>query len=159
MRDGFLRMGEVVGRSSKTNFWLFAGTLISAYLALVILDTQLFEQRTVYEYRSRLNFWEEFKSMLFSNIFRVVMALPLISAICRRLHDTDSSTWLLRFWIVAWAGSLLIMQSHSSIINLGFGIAHLTLTISLLVRLLQNGTASTNKFGPPDGENNTDVFD
>ena len=159
MRQGFARMGDVTGRSSKRNFLLFAGTLIGIYFTLFILDTQLFEQRSVYEFRSRFDFWGEFKSLLFSNTFRILMALPLISAICRRLHDTNRSTWLLRFRIFAWAGSLLIMQSNSSFLNLGFGTEYLILTAWLLVILLQYGTAGTNTFGPPDSLIVVNVFD
>lgn len=159
MRDGLLRMGDVVGRTSRQSFWHFAVTLIVAYIGLAILDTQLFDQRHISSYRLRQNYWGEFKSMFYSNMFRVAMALPLLSAIARRLHDTNRSTWVLRFWLVAWAGSLLISQAVSQYLNLGFAFFHLSLTIWLFILLVQRGTIGPNTFGREDFRHETDVFD
>lgn len=159
MLNGLWRMGDVVGRSSRQKFWLFAATLIAAYVALVILDTQLFEQQDISTYRSKQNYWGEFKSMYYSNLFRVIMALPFLSAIVRRLHDTNRSKWILILWVVAWSASLLISQETSRYLNLGFAFLHLSLTVWLFILLIQRGTSSGNTYGPADRPQQTDIFD
>ncbi len=105
------------GRASRSEYWFFYLFFLLSIVGAVILDLALGTdiQDEDGEFGGGLVFW----------LTVLVLILPLVSALVRRLHDTDRSGWW--YWI---------------------GLIPLVGAILLLVWTCTRGTSGTNRFGP-----------
>ena len=105
------------GRASRSEYWYFYLFCVLCIAGAVILDLALGTdvQDEDGAFAGGLAFW----------LTVLVLMLPLLSVLIRRLHDTDRSGWW--YWI---------------------GLIPLVGAILLLVWTCTRGTSGTNRFGP-----------
>lgn len=96
------------GRASRSEYWFFVLFEILLYIALMIADLALF--------RGSVN--------VLSTLASLVLLLPGLAVLVRRLHDTDRSAWWILIPFVPLIGS-----------------------IWLIVLLCQRGTEGANRYG------------
>ncbi|HEX2526997.1 MAG TPA: DUF805 domain-containing protein [Geminicoccus sp.] len=104
----FSKYATFRGRASRSEFWYFSLFIVLVMIGATILDAALFPHG-----RS-----------LFPSILGLVILLPSIAVLVRRLHDTDRSGWW--YWI-----------SFVPLIG----------TIVLFVFAVQRGTPGQNSYG------------
>ena len=82
------------GRASRSEYWWFTLFFIVGVIILTILDISMFGT-TIYSQdgiRGQTNFAP------FTSAFSLLIFLPSISVLVRRLHDTDRTGWW--YWII-----------------------------------------------------------
>lgn len=109
------------GRARRAEYWWFVLFVLVVQYALVLLDAKLFGTITT----SPSGFEAYTQTPVFSGLFDLAIALPMISVIVRRLHDGGRSGWW--YWIV---------------------LIPIVGMIVLLVWLASKGTEGANRYGP-----------
>jgi uncharacterized membrane protein YhaH (DUF805 family) len=104
----FRKYAVFSGRASRSEYWFFALFQILLYTGLVIVDILVF--------RGSMN--------VFSTLASLILLLPSLAVLVRRLHDTDKSAWWILIPLVPIIGS-----------------------IWLIILLCQRGTEGANRYG------------
>jgi uncharacterized membrane protein YhaH (DUF805 family) len=122
------------GRAQRSEFWWFALFAMAGSMILSIVDTSLFGETVVTDN----GFSSSTDTPIFSGIFFLIIFLPYLSVIVRRLHDTNRSGWW--YWIVL-------------VPIIGF--------ILIIVWAASKGTEGSNNYGadPLNGRNGDDGDD
>lgn len=132
------------GRAQRSEYWWFYLFTVIAGIVLGIIDTVVFD----------VDPNEDFAP--FSDIFSLLTMIPLISAACRRLHDTGRSGW---WQVLPLAGLLLMIPAIIPALNGEFegglfwgsivvgAIAVIALVILLIVWLATDSNKGPNRFG------------
>lgn len=100
------------GRARRKEYWMF--TLVSTIVYIVLMIAE-----------SRLGFVSQLGIGMISLVYSLVVLLPSIAVIVRRLHDTGRSGWWLLVALVPIVG-----------------------VIALLVFAVQDSEAGHNEYGP-----------
>jgi uncharacterized membrane protein YhaH (DUF805 family) len=120
VQSGFANYTNFSGRSVRSAYWWWALFNALAVIVAQIIDTAVrpggFGAQTYY------GLW----SGLFSWIVTVVLFIPALAVLVRRLHDTDRSGWWFLLAFIPIIG-----------------------TIILIVFLASSGTLGANRYGPP----------
>jgi uncharacterized membrane protein YhaH (DUF805 family) len=111
--SGFSNYAAFSGRASQSEFWFWVLFAIVGAIAANIIDGAVF---VYHPGISPLN-------SPFNSIFTLIMLLPSLAVVTRRLHDIDETGW----WML--------------VVLTGIGI------IVLLYLLSQEGTPGDNRFG------------
>lgn len=132
IKHNFANYATFSGRAQRSQFWWWYLFLVIVYAIAQVLDSVIGwgVGKSTYEFTLN-NELTQYESPGVGFIFIVVwlvLLLPTLSVMARRLHDTDRSGW----WIL-WGYLLAIVCC------IGF--------IILLVFWLQRGTAGENKYG------------
>lgn len=125
IRSAFGKYATFSGRASRSEFWWFAVFVllvdIVLYLPLVLmLPAQSSDPGATSGPTLVIT-----ASLLILGVFSLVVILPFLSVLVRRLHDTDRSGWWYWIVLVPFIGN-----------------------IWLLVLLVLEGTPGANRFGP-----------
>ena len=104
----FRKYAVFSGRASRSEYWFFVLFEILLYIVLIIADIAMF--------RGSMN--------VFSTLASLVLFLPGLAVLVRRLHDTDRSAWWILIPFVPIVGS-----------------------IWLIVLLCERGTEGANRYG------------
>ena len=85
----FSKYATFSGRASRSEFWFFQLFIILVSIAILIIDVMI------------LGYSIDDKTPI-SSIFTLIMLIPSIAVVCRRLHDINLSGWwqLLYFTII-----------------------------------------------------------
>lgn len=78
VRDGFVRVIDFNGRSSRSAYWWFYLFYVLGYIAVVLVDRAIFSEP------------------ILTAIYQLGMLIPHLSLQVRRLHDINRSGW----WIL-----------------------------------------------------------
>jgi len=136
IRSCFRNYVTFSGRAQRSEYWWFMLFNLFGNIANASLDAMVFGVSA------------DGTGGLFSLLFALGIALPLLSVTARRLHDMDKSAW----WMVAPYGVLLF-----AVVSAGFdlnifatvgGIATVVLFIVLFIWTIMRGTEGPNRFGP-----------
>jgi uncharacterized membrane protein YhaH (DUF805 family) len=116
----FRKYAVFSGRASRSEYWFFILFELLLYIGLIIVDLLAF--------RGSMN--------VFSTLASLILLLPGLAVLVRRLHDTDRSAWWILIPFVPLIGS-----------------------IWLLVLLCERGTEGANRYGMgPAGAAIPEVF-
>ena len=129
---GFSNYATFSGRAPRSQFWWWYLFIVIVYAIANVGDSLIGwgVGKTTYEFtlNDQVNVYESPGVGFLFIIAWLVLLLPTLAVMARRLHDTDRSGW----WIL-WGYLLAIVCC------IGF--------IILLVFWLQRGTAGDNKYG------------
>lgn len=109
------------GRASRSEYWWWGLVYLVILAALTFQDILSITTRSEAGLAPVTSFWD-----LSYVIFALLMAMPNLSVLVRRLHDTDRSGWWFFISFVPFIGGLW-----------------------LLVLMILPSTSGTNRFGPP----------
>jgi len=109
------------GRAQRSEYWWFILFVVTVNFALTLLDSALFG--SVETYGS--GFSATTDTPVFSGIFNLLVLLPTVSAVVRRLHDVNRSVWWYLIVLIPLIGAIM-----------------------MLVWLASKGTVGQNRFGP-----------
>jgi len=108
------------GRAQRSEFWWFVLFAWATSIVLSIVDSIAFGVTAVTEN----GFTSSTNTPIFSGLFALIIFLPFLSVVVRRLHDTNKSGWW--YWI---------------------GLIPLVGAIILIVFMASKGTEGTNSYG------------
>lgn len=124
--NGFKKMTDFKGRSSRKDFWIFY--LINMVIIFLLLTLTIGATFTVRESRDVIV--AQIILVVFM-VYVIVTVLPIIAMTIRRLHDAGFSGWWLLIYFIP---------------NIGF--------IALLILAMFPSKIGDNKYGPnPYGKN------
>ena len=130
VKSGFSNYANFKGRASRSEFWWFYLFTILVSLILNVIDmaagftyggSEVDISGTIYSVPG---------TGVLTTIWTLVVLLPILGLMARRLHDTDRTGW----WIL-W-GILLSVLCFIGV-------------IILIVFLASKGTPADNRYGPP----------
>ena len=132
------RYADFSGRSRRKEYWMFVLFTILVYAAFIVLfmvgggATGMFGQTGD---APELGVIAWLVIALFV-IFALIIFIPALAVIVRRLHDQDKSGWFILLQFIPYIGGIII-----------------------LIFMCIEGTKGENRYGPdPKGENIADVF-
>jgi uncharacterized membrane protein YhaH (DUF805 family) len=128
-------------RASRSEYWYFSLFIFIGSCIFNLLDYFVLGIRDFNTFRS------------LSGIFSLVILLPSINVIIRRLHDVNrSGGWVFVYIIVVFS---IYYSMHSeqdffylTVVRKLLGVAFLGMTILVLVWNCTKGTNGDNRFGP-----------
>ncbi|MGV6811544.1 MAG: DUF805 domain-containing protein [Brevirhabdus sp.] len=123
------------GRAQRSEYWWFMLFNLFGNIANASLDVMVFGPNP------------DGSGGLFSVMFALGMALPLLSVTARRLHDMNRSAW----WMAAPYGLLFVTILSAGLeLNIFAGagiIATIVLFLMLFIWTIMRGTEGPNRFG------------
>ncbi|WP_424944721.1 DUF805 domain-containing protein [Aliiroseovarius crassostreae] len=93
------------GRAARSEFWWFALFVWGGQLILSVVDSTVFGTVTT----SENGFSAQTNMPVLSGLFSLVVFLPSISVVVRRLHDKDRTGWWYWIALVPLLGALLLL--------------------------------------------------
>ena len=131
------------GRASRSEYWYFFLFCILVGLATSVIDMAIFG------YSNNIS--------PINTLATLVLFLPSLAVLVRRLHDTDRSGWWIGwFWIglIGFVGGIVMIAASNPYADstIGgfsavFGIFVLVYSIVMLVFICQRGNVGLNRFG------------
>ena len=130
------------GRASRSEYWWFMLFTVLAGIAASVIDVILSGPTAV-------------SDGMVNSVVSLALMIPTLAVGWRRLHDTNRSGWWIGgFWLAGIAiGALVAVlssQESDALVNglvVLIGLGSLVYFITLLVFLVQKGTAGANRFG------------
>jgi len=100
----FGKYATFAGRAQRSEFWYFVLFYMIAAMVLTYVDAAVFGPREVMmmsasdSFDTGMSFNMAWQPQPITGIFMLVMLLPNISVMVRRLHDTNRSGWW--YWLI-----------------------------------------------------------
>jgi len=132
------------GRAQRSEYWFFYLFTVLVSIALLVLDAII---------GLALPIWGEVEVL--GSLFTLATFIPLLSAACRRLHDTNKSGWWQILPFVPFAfmipGIFALANGSEGLgvtILIVSGLVLVGLIILLIVWLATDSDKGQNRFGP-----------
>jgi uncharacterized membrane protein YhaH (DUF805 family) len=152
-------MGDMIGRSSRAEFWWFVAFIALVRFGLSLLDQYVFAPRLLDNPTRDFSITTFLTYAPLYTLFGLITALPFVAVLIRRLHDMGRSgwwggAWLLFFMVVQFIAAVQ-MQSTTTpwaseeplVFALSAGMV--IWLIVLVVFLLSPTEPKSNKYGDP----------
>lgn len=110
IREGFANYFNFKGRTSRAMFWDWAlFVVLSTIFVSVVFDFIIFKQAAVVEASSL-----SVNTPLFASLWSLVLLLPNLAIVTRRMRDAGFSPWLTLLYLIPGLGgfALLILSTR-----------------------------------------------
>jgi len=144
----FKKYATFSGRASRSEYWFFVlFRFITGVIATLLDKTALQDYTFTYHIGNKVE-----EAGLMGIILGVVLFMPGVAVLFRRLHDINKSGWwiagIMVYTFLAGCISGLALFFHLAYVQMFVAVAIIIPFLLLLYWLVKKGTPGDNRFGP-----------